>query len=171
MNFIISNLVDHPHFGPILARWHAAEWGHLYNGPGSSWNEDIATEEFAAMKREVIPLTLIALDEQTHELIGSVSLIADDELHGFAHLTPWLASLYVVPSARNRRVASTLINRVSNEAHRLGHTQMYLFTSGQSKYYSDRGWHTVALTTAHGHRATVMSRATSEGRASQTTTS
>jgi polyamine oxidase len=159
MGFCIENLVDHPQFGSVLATWHVCEWGHLY--PNSVWNETIAQQEFAFMQRDSIPLTLLALDDLSGELLGSASLIADDDLKGFTHLSPWLASLYVVPSARGRGIARELTNVISLAARRLGHPYTYLFTSGQEEYYRERGWSLAARTQAHSHDAAVMARATS----------
>jgi predicted N-acetyltransferase YhbS len=158
VKFTIANLLDHAHVGPTLACWHAAEWGHLYNGPGSTWNEQIATQEFAEMKRSEIPLTFVALHSSSNELLGSISLIADDELQGFEHLTPWLASLYVVSHARSFGIARALINEVVVATVRLGFERVFLFTAGQERYYLDQGWEIVARTRAHDHDAVVMSR-------------
>ncbi len=160
MKYQIANLVDHLHLGPTLAEWHATEWGHLYAGPGSTWNRQVAEQEFAEMQRDKIPLTLIAVDLTSSALLGSISLIADDELQGFEHLTPWLASLYIVPAARGVGIARALIDAAIDEAARLGNNQVYLFTSGQADYYHKLGWETVADTQAHGHPTVVMTRNT-----------
>jgi predicted N-acetyltransferase YhbS len=160
VDFVVANLVDHAHFGPLLARWHALEWGHLYAGPGSNWDEQIAVEEFAGMQRSEIPLTLIALATGTNELLGSVSLIADDELQGYQHLTPWIASLFVNPGSRNHGIARVLMNRIVGEAARLGYDHVFLFSSGQEQYYATRGWETIDHASAHGHDVAVMSLST-----------
>jgi monoamine oxidase len=157
--FVIANFADHRDFGPRLALWHTAEWGQLY--APSVWNLEIATREFAEMNAAEIPLTLIAVDRRTNDLLGSISLIADDELEGFEQLTPWLASLYVEPRSRGVGIARALIDAVLASAAELGHQRLFLFTSGQEDYYRDRGWALVARTQALGHHAAVMSRATS----------
>jgi predicted N-acetyltransferase YhbS len=157
MQYRIENFVDHVGFGPLLAQLHAAEWGHLYDGPGSTWNQEVAEQEFADMQRDDLSLTLVALSV-AGDLLGSISLIADDELQGFDHLTPWIASLYVVPTARGVGIASALIDAALRTATDLGYLTVYLFTSGQESYYLQRGWKTLHHTRAHGHAAVVMSR-------------
>jgi GNAT superfamily N-acetyltransferase len=158
LTFVLENLADHAHLGPTLARLHAAEWGHLYNGPGSTWNEELARQEFADMQREAIPMSILAIDPSTDALLGSISLIADDELHGFEHLTPWLASLFVLPEARGRGIGSALIEAVMDQAARVGSERVYLFTSGQQGYYEDRGWELIDTASAHGHAVSVMTK-------------
>ena len=37
----IRYLADHPGHVPVLARWHHAQWGHLYEG----WTLDVAEAE------------------------------------------------------------------------------------------------------------------------------
>jgi predicted N-acetyltransferase YhbS len=157
MQYRIENFVDHVGLGPLLAQLHAAEWGHLYDGPGSTWNQEVAEQEFADMQRDDLSLTLVALSV-AGDLLGSISLIADDELQGFDHLTPWIASLYVVPTARGVGIASALIEAILTKAANLGYAKAYLFTSGQERYYLDRGWETLQHTQAHGHPSEVMSR-------------
>jgi predicted N-acetyltransferase YhbS len=156
--FAIVNLVDHAELGSTLAHWHTQEWGHLYDP--TIWNREIAKREFAEMQRHGIPLTFVALDPHTHALLGSISLIADDELSGYEHLTPWLASLYVVPKSRGIGIARALIDAVLSAAMHQGYDTVYLFTSGQERYYAERGWAVVARTFAYGHDAAVMAHTT-----------
>ncbi len=158
LGYVIENLVDHGQHGPLLAQWHASEWGHLYRA--DVWNQETAVREFSEMQRDAVPLTLVALSLTTHQVLGSVSVIADDDLDGFAHLTPWVASLFVVPLARGLGIAGALINAALSVATNLGFQQVYLFTAGQEEYYLQRGWDIVAQATAHGHPATVMVRET-----------
>lgn len=155
----ILHLAERPHFGDQLAEWHVREWGHLYSD--DRWNIEIARSEFKRMTTTSVPLTLIALNMLTDELLGSVSLIADDDLPGFAHLSPWLASLYVAPEHRGMSIGSTLITAILDQARDLGHERVYLFTAGQEDFYLLRGWVPVERTVAHGHDAVVMTRSTS----------
>src|SRR5689334_10752714 len=87
-------------FGRRLARWHIEEFGHLY--PHHVWNEQLAVAEFAAMCTPgVLPTTWVALAADG-ELVGSVSLIATDDLPGYDDVGPWLASLFVAPAGRSQ---------------------------------------------------------------------
>jgi GNAT superfamily N-acetyltransferase len=162
MDARLEPLWARPELAPVLADWHVTEFGHLYDP--HVWNAEIARLEMEAMARPgSSDITWIALDADDDEsLLGSVSLIASDDLPGFGHLTPWLASLYVAPAARGSGVGSRLVDTVLDEAGRIGHDYVYLFTAGQERYYLERGWHPVAPAHQRGHPATVMARATSD---------
>jgi monoamine oxidase/GNAT superfamily N-acetyltransferase len=153
----ISRLTGRHDLAPTLAAWHHAEWGHLYDP--AVWNLDIAQREFEAMAEPgSSDWTWIALDG--NELLGSVSLLATDDIDGFEHLAPWLASLYVVPPARSRGVARTLTDAAVAGAAARSHAYVHLFTSGQERFWTDRGWRHTADADANGHRASVMTRGT-----------
>ena len=95
----IAPLLGLPHLAPTLAAWHVAEWGHLYDQ--SVWNLEISVAEFEAMANgSTTDQTWVAFDgtgRADADVLGSVSLLATDDLPGFEHLTPWLASLFVAP--------------------------------------------------------------------------
>ena len=141
---------------PLLGGWHAAEWGHLYEG----FTAEVAAAELAAMSVPgAVPTTFVAFaggGRSEADVLGSVSLFADDELEGFAHLTPWLGSLYVRESARGLGVGRALVDAVVAAAGRLGVPAVHLFTEGQEAYYRATGWETIARPQAHGHVVAVM---------------
>lgn len=164
MNITLHPLLGHADLAPLLAAWHHAEFGHLYDP--LVWNEEIARLELEAMAEPGSDdLTWIAVDGphvDSASLLGSVSLIRSDDLPGFEDLTPWLASLYVVPRARGTGIGSVLVDVVLREAAARGHHYVHLFTAGQERYYEQRGWRRLASIEQRGHPATVMARATSE---------
>ena len=153
------------HLAPVLADWHHAEWGHLY--ADDVWNHAIAVREFEAMAQPgSTDRTWVAFAGAAREaeaVLGSVSLLATDDLPGFEHLTPWLASMFVTPSARGRGVAAALVDALLRDAHAEGHEVVHLFTSGQQQFWADRGWNVVANVDTEGHPATVMARSTRAG--------
>jgi polyamine oxidase len=159
----IEDFAAHRGLGGLLAAWHVDEFGHLYDG--EVWNLDIALREFDAMATDgTLPATWVAFDGDGRgdgDLLGSVSLLPTDDLPGFEALTPWLASLYVVPSARGRGIGSMLVQTVLDAAARLGHEYVHLFTPDQEQYYLDRGWRTIHHAPVAGRSAAVMVRATS----------
>lgn len=133
----IVPLRDCPKAMEQLAQWHYAEWGH--------WNPSNNVERRIERFREHllpdrIPQTFVAWDDNV--VVGSASLVsADLATHG--HLSPWLASVYVAPSHRNRGIGSALVERVVEEAHRLGLPELFLFTPDRVSFYARMGWQTV----------------------------
>jgi monoamine oxidase/predicted N-acetyltransferase YhbS len=166
----IETLVGRPDLAELLAGWHVAEFGHLYDA--DVWDRRLAVDELRAMAGEAsTDTTWVAFDgagRDAGDVVGSVSLIATDDLAGFEHLTPWLASLYVVERARGRGIAAALVDVVLDAARRRGHEYVHLFTAGQERYYLDRGWRTVARLVVRSHESAVMTRATSSRAARRT---
>src|SRR5262249_5157917 len=107
--------------------------------------------------RRQVPTTLVALEGD--RLLGSVSLLADD-LPGWEHLSPWVASVFVEPSARRRGVGPRLGARAVEEAGALGIATGDRDTPGQQDFYAAMGWELLASAALHGHAVAVMRRPT-----------
>jgi predicted N-acetyltransferase YhbS len=146
----IDYLIDHPDAVPLLARWHVAEWAALYPG----WTEQAAEAELRGHTgRRQIPTTLVAVEDGRP--LGSVSLLTAD-LEGHDDLSPWLASLYVVPERRGRGLGRQLVARAVEEARALAVPDLYLFTPGQEGLYRRLGWSRLRLVRHQGREVVVM---------------
>lgn len=142
---------DSPHV-PVVAQWTFMAWGHLH--PGKTLQE--AIEETAAECGTCgVPSVFVAM--QGDIPVGTASLIADD-MSIRPELTPWLASVFVIPEWRGRGIASALVQRVEAEAQasRLG--QFYLYTPDQQALYQRLGWQPIEQLGYRGENVTVMSR-------------
>ena len=155
----IESLAGHHYLAPLLGAWHFSEWGQLY--PPEVWNAEIAKAEFEGMASSTsADRTWVAFNGESRraqDVLGSVSLMASDDLVGFEHLTPWLASMFVAPAARGHGVASALVDHLLAAACEAGHDTVYLFTSGQADFWSAQGWRMIAHVEAAGNPAIVMS--------------
>jgi len=150
MMFDIHPLRDRPDAIEPLARWHFAQWG--------KWNPANSVERRAEKLREHlepgrVPQTFVAVDGE--KILGSASLVAAD-LPSHHHLSPWLASVYVDPPARNCGVGSALVQRVAQEAKSLGLPTIYLFTPDRAAFYARLGWQVVEHAHWGGLDVTVM---------------
>ena len=85
---------------------------------------------------------------------GSASLLRED-LDGWEHLSPWVASVYVLPEHRRKGIGRLLVAHAVEEARLLGVQTVYLFTAGQEAYYARLGWSALERT-QHGHREVVI---------------
>lgn len=153
----IRYLKDAFQHAPRLAAAHAAEWQHLYEG----WDAGTALQEFAVQHSDGrLPTTLIACEGA--ELLGSVSLIFDD-LPGWEHLNPWIASFYVEPAQRRRGIGSQLLEAADGVLRAQRIVTAYLFTENRTAYFAARGWRAYAPLDILGRHATLMSRRTPAG--------
>ena len=110
----IEYLADNIALIPIIAHWHHEEWG--YFNPGDSVERRITNLQ-THLGREQIPTTFISLSGGI--LLGSASLIAHD-MDTRMDLSPWLASIYVLPENRGQGIGTALVERVIEEAVELG---------------------------------------------------
>jgi len=146
----IEYLDDNAALIPTLAQWHYEEWRHL--NPDKSIEQHIARLQ-SHLGRKQIPTTFVALSGGI--LMGSSSLVACDmDIH--MDLSPWLASLYVIPIYRSRGVGSALVHRVIKEAEALGVETLYSFTPDREGFYIRLGWSTVERIEYRGYEVAIM---------------
>ncbi len=117
-----------------LARWHHDEWLHL--NPGATLEKRLLRYQ-NSLTTTGLPEIFVACFN--NELAGSATLDKED-MDTRVHLTPWLASLYVVPEHRGQGIASALIQYIINEARQREFKNIYLFTEDQTEFYKKRGW-------------------------------
>lgn len=107
--------------------------------------------------------TVIVADND--QLLGWAALARHD-LPDRPELGPWLACVYVAPSARQQGVAEQLIAKVCHNAQSSGHQRLYLHTHDQRDYYAKRGWEYVETFRAWGKEHSLMQRELQTGCAS-----
>jgi predicted N-acetyltransferase YhbS len=117
-----------------VAGWLYGEWGHL--NPGSTLNNAMVRLSLQGRAR-TLPLVLVAFDDGCP--VGTVSLVFYD-MKSRQDLTPWLASVWVLPGYRGQGVGSALCRRVRVEARRLRLGRVYLFTHDKMSFYETLGW-------------------------------
>lgn len=148
----IVALFDRPEFVPLVARWNWAEWRDLL--PCASC-EAFADDLRAKTRHDGIPITFLALDDGVP--VGTVSLLADD-LESRPELTPWLASLYVVPERRGSGLGKILVRHAVEAARGFDVGNLYLYTPGQETFYQQLGWEFLEATEFRGRAVTIMTR-------------
>jgi len=86
----------------VVAGWTFSAWGHLH--PGLTLEQAIERTK-AKCGQAGVPSIFVAIQNETP--VGTASLIADD-MSIRRELTPWLASVFVVPEWRGQGIASAL---------------------------------------------------------------
>lgn len=145
----IIPLADIPAAIPTLAHWFHGEW-HSFDGRSI---EAIQTQLSDNLNRERAPITFVACEGANP--VGTVSLDLSD-LPGFDHLSPWLSSLYVEPSARSRGIGDRLVRHVQRFASARGFSEIYLWSPGKTRLYERCGWIAMDTTLYGAHRITIM---------------
>ncbi len=151
----ICPLADAPKAIPLLARWFNDEW-QVFDGRSTNSIEAQLAEN---LNRDSIPITFVALNDSM--LLGTISLDLSD-LPSHDHLSPWLASLYVRPAARDAGVGSALVHHLQQFAALHGFGPLYLWTPGATRLYERCGWTITERTTYNAQPITLM-RFTSHG--------
>ncbi|AMC99383.1 GNAT family N-acetyltransferase [Halomonas chromatireducens] len=148
---IVRLNTDSDHVATV-ASWTYAEWGHLNPAyTAETWRE--------AFRRECgdggVPSVFVAM--QGDRPVGTAALMAED-MASRRDLTPWLASVFVLPEWRGQGIAARLIRRVEEEAAACGIDQFYLYTHDQQGLYRRLGWCDHEILNYRGEEVTIMLR-------------
>ncbi|MBM3108102.1 MULTISPECIES: GNAT family N-acetyltransferase [Pseudomonas] len=133
-----------------------AQWVHhqfeyeFKDQPLADWQQEFAEGQSNGQWQ-----CLIALDHD--QLLGGAALAAHD-LSTRPELGPWLACVFVTPSARGTGIAEQLIECIYSHAQHCGIEKLYLHTSDQHTYYAKRGWTVVEQFKAWDKTQWLMSR-------------
>ena len=147
----IEYLCDHNHWAETLAAWHYREWQALL----PEWSEADALAELCThVHRCHLPTTLLALNDG--QLLGSVSLLIEDHPQ-LGYLSPWLASLYVIPAQRQKGVGSALVKALIAEARMLEIDTLHLYTEDGQSFYERLGWKSLDRARINARVVTIMS--------------
>ena len=146
---IISPLADVPDAIKLLARWLYDEW-HVFDGRSTELIEAQLAEN---LNRDVIPISFVAQSDA--QLLGTISIDVSD-LPSFDYLSPWVASLYVLPTARGSGIGRALVHHAQQFATSRGYSLLYLWTPGSTRLYERCGWTIFERSTYNSKPITLM---------------
>jgi N-acetylglutamate synthase-like GNAT family acetyltransferase len=134
-----------------LAQWSFNTWSQY--DPNATRRNQIQKYKDHCNKDQ-LPLVLVALDG--FKLVGMCCLRASEDI--CPNLTPWLSSLYVVPSYRERKVGQMLMEAIKRLANGMGYEALYLFTfePDLNHYFLKQGWHVVGDALLSGYSVSIM---------------
>lgn len=145
----IINLKEEPVILATLASWHQQEWSSF--NPGESIEERILRMQ-PYLNEDFIPSTFIAKD---NGLSGSAAIVSRD-METRPQLSPWLASVYVLPEKRGRGIGTKLVLHVMAQAKREGIKTLYLFTPDRQDFYLNLGWSIKNVEQYQNQEVTIM---------------
>ena len=141
-----------------VACWLHEEWGHLQPDASPALIMERLAERCG---RGLVPSLYLA--SAGDYPLGTVSLVGlDMPLRPL--LSPWLASLWVLPAWRRRGVGTRLLAHAENRAAAVGLSPLYLFTENRQPFYARRGWQSWEQLVYRGLRVTVMRKHPGNGR-------
>ncbi len=150
MKMSIAYLADYCDFVPIVGQWHHQQWAYLKPGqPADEWIVELS----GFCGRRQIPSAFVAVSNG--EPVGSALLIRHD-MDTRKDLSPWLASVFVLPVYRERHIGSALVMRVVDEARALEIPRLYLFTEDAEPFYQRLGWRVFDRTTYFGRNVVIQ---------------
>ena len=153
ISFKVVALAEHPHHWQTAAEWSFEAWKHDF--PNDTVQTYLDQYALAASESEEL-LEVFAATDSHGNLLGVATLVDDDELPDAPEPGPWLAAVFVTPSAREFGVGSALVEHVVNRARELGYPKIYLYTEHQELWYASKGWTKIRDIVFLGLHHTVM---------------
>ena len=115
--FSLVYLADFPKAVDACAAWDFGQWDLQKKGATLEKSYKVFA---GALQKEALPLTIVALNDETKLPVAMASLWEKDGQEWKAY-TPWIASVFVHPRFRGRGIAKALVARLEDEARRLGY--------------------------------------------------
>lgn len=145
----ISNLTERPDLISQLVDHLWSEWSVDYMMLTRYKTHESLTEYYREMKSEM-PICYVVHHDNV--FIGSCTIDVED-MGVHPELSPWLASVYVVPEHRNQGVAHTLLTHVVAKYPLL---YLWTFNDGLAHYYERFGFKTQEKIVKHGDHHNIV---------------
>lgn len=153
MSTSIVTTSDRPDLAPLTARW---RWEEFVRDSGGPFDDVLADARSTAATVQLMPRTFVLLVDGNP--VGTASLVAHD-LDERPDLSPWLAGMFVVPSARGQGYAGRLVAAVEQEAAAAAIPMLWHYTEKAERIYARVGWETVETIQYNGRSFALMRRA------------
>jgi len=145
----ILNLRDKPELLETIAHWHQGEWSQL--NPGETLEQRIIRMQ-PFLNDKLIPGMYIAYDTI---LYGSAAIVEND-MDNRHDLSPWLASVFIIPEYRNQGIGSALVRHVMQQAQQSNIEKLYLYSPDREAFYHKHGWRRIDTENYHGYEVSIM---------------
>jgi GNAT superfamily N-acetyltransferase len=126
---------------PILAKWFEEEWSPWYGARGAG---DAVADLNSWRNIDKLPLAVVAFD--VGESPVGIAALKSAGLGSELGIGPWLSTLLVSKPYRRQGVGSLLIERIEQDAHRLGFSALFAATDAASSLLTRRAWTLTPIT-------------------------
>ncbi|MGH1404667.1 MAG: GNAT family N-acetyltransferase [Alphaproteobacteria bacterium] len=137
MSFRVEYLADYPHFFKDCAAWSYGRWG--VQDKNASLDRALSRFQNGSQKND-LPLTVIAINDKTDLPVAMGSLWSSEDTEKWDDLTPWIASVFTLYRYRNMGIASQIVDRLEQDAKRLGYEDIYLQSGSAADFYIGHGY-------------------------------
>jgi N-acetylglutamate synthase-like GNAT family acetyltransferase len=151
MSLRIIDMPDDAGVQSLVAKTCVSFWRRDFPHDTDEWYLTLYTE---SLRSQTLPIVLIA--HMGDEVVGTASLIADDELPDATELGPWLAAVFVEEERRGTGVGTALVQEMMTRARALQIERLYLYTENAAAWYQLMGWRTLRTARLSDHDVTVM---------------
>ena len=132
-----------------VASWVMEEWRHMFPDDTVDWYLDVWSQ--ASRPHSGAPHAVIAVDGE--DIVGTASVVVDDELPDAEEPGPWLALTWVRPDRRRRGIGTAMVRDLMRRCP----DGLWLYTESESAWYESMGWQRVRESSVNGVAVTVMS--------------
>jgi N-acetylglutamate synthase-like GNAT family acetyltransferase len=151
MSLRIIDMPDDAGVQSFIAKTCVSFWRRDFPHDTDEWYLTLYAE---SLRSQTLPIVLIA--HMGDEVVGTASLIADDELPDATELGPWLAAVFVEEERRGTGVGTALVQEMMTRARALQIERLYLYTENAAAWYQLMGWRTLRTARLSDHDVTVM---------------
>jgi len=148
---IIVKILQRPDLAPLVADW---IWEAFWQHDGYTLEQTLEAVS-GATSLSGPPQTFVLLVDGMP--VGTASLDSKD-LDERRDLTPWLASVFVIPKARGNGYVAHLVSAVELACRNASISTLWLHTHTAEQIYANVGWHTVDYFYHNGQRTALMQR-------------
>ena len=151
MSLRIIDMPDDAGVQSFVATTCVSYWRRDFPHDTDEWYLSLYAE---SLRSQTLPIVLVAC--MGDQVVGTASLIADDELPGATEPGPWLAAVFVEGERRGTGIGTALVREMMTRARALQIERLYLYTENAVAWYQSMGWRTVRIARLSDHDVTVM---------------
>ena len=151
MSLRIIDMPDDAGVQSFVAKTCVSYWRRDFPHDTDDWYLALYAE---SLRSQTLPIVLVAC--MGDEVVGTASLISDDELPSATETGPWLAAVFVEEERRGTGIGTALVREMMTRARALQIERLYLYTENGAPWYQSMGWRTVRIARLSDHDVTVM---------------